>query len=226
LPTNPIIHRDLFAPGDPDGANINGPCLVRVPAWVANPLGRYYYYFAHHQGISIRLAYADTLAGPWQLHPGGVFSLADIPAAHGHIASPDVIWDDAAQECRLYLHGPARAVPGQQTFLVCGGDGLHFPVVGSEPLTPSYLRVWRHDGWWYGMVKGGRLYRSRDGRTDFIKGHNPFSLPPESEAGTTLAGIRHLAIVPGPDAIPIYWSSIGDTPPNASCVPAWIFAGS
>jgi len=86
FPTNTIIHRVLFASGDPDGANINGPCLVRVPAWVADPLGRYYCYFAHHQGASIRLAYADTLAEPWQLHPGGVFKLAELPAAPGHIA--------------------------------------------------------------------------------------------------------------------------------------------
>lgn len=25
-----------------DGENINGPSLIRVPAWVKNPLGRYY----------------------------------------------------------------------------------------------------------------------------------------------------------------------------------------
>ncbi|NET62179.1 MAG: hypothetical protein F6K47_40550, partial [Symploca sp. SIO2E6] len=32
------------------GSNINGPSLIRVPEWIENPLGRYYLYFAHHQG--------------------------------------------------------------------------------------------------------------------------------------------------------------------------------
>ena len=29
------------------GGNINGPSLIRVPDWLADPLGRYYLYFAH-----------------------------------------------------------------------------------------------------------------------------------------------------------------------------------
>lgn len=45
--------------------NINGPSLMRVPDWVEAPLGRYYLYFAHHKGKHIRMAFADTLTGPW-----------------------------------------------------------------------------------------------------------------------------------------------------------------
>ena len=40
LPGNPIIRPEML-PG-PDGENINGPSLIRVPSWVKNPLGRYY----------------------------------------------------------------------------------------------------------------------------------------------------------------------------------------
>jgi hypothetical protein len=42
-----------------------------VPDWIANPLGRYYLYFADHKGLYIRLAYANDLLGPWQVHPPG-----------------------------------------------------------------------------------------------------------------------------------------------------------
>ena len=61
------------------GANIQGPSLIRVPAWVNKPLGRYYLYFADHKGRHIRLAYADELAGPWRVHPPGSLRLEDTP---------------------------------------------------------------------------------------------------------------------------------------------------
>lgn len=57
--------------------NINGPCLVRVPSWVVNPLGTYYLYFAHHKGAFIRMAYADNVAGPYTIFDGGVLHLRD-----------------------------------------------------------------------------------------------------------------------------------------------------
>ena len=41
------------------GKNVQGPSLIRVPDWIANPLGQYYLYFADHKGSYIRLAYAD-----------------------------------------------------------------------------------------------------------------------------------------------------------------------
>lgn len=53
------------------GENIQGPSLIRVPDWVENRLGTYYLYFADHKGRYIRLAYADDLLGPWQIHPAG-----------------------------------------------------------------------------------------------------------------------------------------------------------
>ena len=61
------------------GANIQGPSLIRVPAWVNKPLGRYYLYFADHKGRHIRLAYADELAGPWRVHQPGSLRLEDTP---------------------------------------------------------------------------------------------------------------------------------------------------
>jgi hypothetical protein len=59
------------------GENIQGPTMLRVPEWVENPLGRYYIYFADHKGLYIRLAYADRLTGPWQIHEPGSLQIED-----------------------------------------------------------------------------------------------------------------------------------------------------
>ena len=59
------------------GVNIQGPSLIRIPNWVENPLGNYYLYFADHKGLYIRLAYADNLTGPWQVHEPGSLRIED-----------------------------------------------------------------------------------------------------------------------------------------------------
>lgn len=70
----PIIGPDLHASL---GRNIQGPSLIRVPGWVRDPLGRYYLYFADHKGSYIRLAYADSLTGPWTVHGPGALHLRE-----------------------------------------------------------------------------------------------------------------------------------------------------
>jgi hypothetical protein len=63
----PIITPNML-PGD-DGANINYPSLIKVPEWVANPLGRYYLYFSsHRRSRYIRLVYANEITGPWTVY--------------------------------------------------------------------------------------------------------------------------------------------------------------
>lgn len=57
--------------------NTHGPSLIRVPAWVDAPLGRYSLYYADHKGDRIKLAFADALAGPWQIHTAGALQLRD-----------------------------------------------------------------------------------------------------------------------------------------------------
>jgi hypothetical protein len=59
------------------GANIQGPSLIRVPDWAPRRLGRYYLYFADHKGNYIRLAFADSLEGPWRIHTPGALQLKD-----------------------------------------------------------------------------------------------------------------------------------------------------
>jgi hypothetical protein len=209
LPGNPIIRPEML-PGR-DGENINGPSLIRVPAWVKNPLGRYYLYFAHHNGKYIRLAYADRLEGPWKIHAPGVLHLTNAPGCRGHIASPDVIVDETRREVRMYFHGPARAADGQKSFVALSPDGLSFKA-SEEMLGLFYFRVFRHADAWYALAKGGMLYRSADGLTKFEPGPSVF---PEGEARTgdlNGPGPRHVAVLPDGEGLWVYYSSIGDAP--------------
>ena len=97
------------------GENINGPSLIKVPDWVSNPLGKYYLYFAHHNGKFIRLAYADNLKGPWKIYEPGTLNLSQTICS-SHIASPDAHIDEATKEIRMYFHGPVKNKKGQYSF--------------------------------------------------------------------------------------------------------------
>ena len=203
---NPIIrpHMDQRM-----GDNINGPSLIRVPDWIERPLGRYYLYFAHHDGRYIRLAYADDLHGPWQTHEPGVLPLA---ASHfaGHIASPDVLVDDDHQEIRLYYHG-SEAASGTGGGARGGGapqfsrvarsrDGLHFEA-GAEILGRPYMRVFQHGGWYYALGMPGVMYRSQDGLTGFEEGPVLFA-----------STMRHSALKLDGDRLSIFYTHAGDCP--------------
>ena len=82
LGNGPIIAPDMDARM---GTNINGPSLIRAPDWLANPLGRYYLYFAHHNGSYIRLAVADTVEGPWRTHEDPFANGVDFVVVETHI---------------------------------------------------------------------------------------------------------------------------------------------
>ena len=205
----PII-RPAMLPGA-DGANINGPSLVRVPSWVRRPLGRYYLYFAHHQGQYIRLAYADRLEGPWTIHVPGVLRLEEAPPCVDHVASPDVIVDEASHRLRLYFHCPVgKADAPQKTLLALSEDGLRFsasPVLLGE----AYFRVFRRPDAWYALAWGGRLFRSPDGVGTFEAGPTPLATA-SRVALSDSPGPRHVAIQERGDHVWVYYSSIGDEP--------------
>ena len=150
LPGNPII-----APGMPVmkpeiAQNINGPSLIRVPYWLPHPLGRYYLYFAHHGGDHIRLAYADTLEGPWRIHAPGTLHLTESHFIN-HIASPDVHVDHDRRQIRMYFHGVLRPeerggilpeiddafFTTQRTRVATSPDGLRFTV--APPIIASAI---------------------------------------------------------------------------------------
>ncbi len=210
---NPLIRPGML-PAD-DGENINGPCLLHVPEWVPEPLGKYYLYFAHHGGHYIRLAWADRLRGPWHIHEPGVLHLRDLPMQASHVASPEILVDEANRSIRLYFHVPLREEPvtsgphrdarwpGQTTHVALSADGLRFEA-RPEVLSSSYLRVFRHQGKLYGICMSGlasaALCRSADGLTTFERGPD---LYPHS---------RHWALLRRGDRMWAFFSRIGDAP--------------
>lgn len=211
FPTNPIITPEMDAA---IGRNINGPSLIRVPDWLPHRLGRYYLYFAHHQGEFIRLAYADDLAGPWTVYAPGTLQLEQTPC-HGHIASPDVHVDDENRRIVMYYHGPALSraeqerepltqrypfLGGQRSFVATSAGGIHFESQ-REVLGPSYFRVFRYEGWVYALGMPGIFFRSRNGFTDF-------------EMGPILFGRdqRHTAVKVDGDTLTVFYSVAGDCP--------------
>jgi hypothetical protein len=215
LPANPIVRPDMDARM---GDNINGPSLIRVPDWIKNPLGRYYLYFAHHDGRYIRLAYADKLDGPWRTHEAGVLSLEQSHFA-GHVASPDVHVDHGERRLRMYFHGSEvpSGVPGadQYTRVAVSSEGLHFDA-SVERLGRPYFRVFAWGGYTYALGMPGVFYRSRDGVTAF-------------EQGPTLFGrnMRHTALKLDRNILSIFYTDVGDNPESIllatiELVPDWL----
>ena len=222
LSADPIIRHHM---DERMGTNINGPSLIRIPDWIEEPLGRYYLYFADHKGAYIRLAFADSLAGPWRMHTPGTLTLE---ASHfaterpdpdrisertrsdaagsieqdylqPHIASPDVHVDHERREIRMYYHGMLDDGE-QRTRVAVSGDGITFEA-RREVLGNSYFRVFRHRGWHYALVMPGELRRSRDGLTGFEPG--PVLFCPE---------MRHAAVRCTGEALDVFWSRVGDAP--------------
>jgi len=206
---NPIIRPEML-PGS-DGDNINGPSLIRVPEWIRNRLGKYYLYFAHHNGKYIRLAYADKLEGPWKIYQPGVLPLKDATGCIGHIASPDAHVDTGQKTIRLYFHGPARDGTGQKSFVALSNDGLHFKA-SDKPLGIFYFRVFRWQNAWYAMAKGGKLYRSTDGLENFEEGPNPLPGGETRSGDYNTPGPRHVAVLPVRSKLSVFYSNIGDAP--------------
>lgn len=201
LGDGPIIHAGLAGLEGERGANINGPSLIRVPDWAREPLGRYYLYFAHHGGRYIRMAYADSLTGPWTVHGPGVLHMDDGPGEK-HIASPDVLVDEEARQLRMYFHQPVPDM-GQMSFVSLSDDGLHW-VVREPVLGPFYFRAFRYRDDFFAYAKNtnvdGLLCRSRDGLRPFEVG--PHFLP----------GCRHAATRVEGDRLYLFCSLVGDMP--------------
>jgi hypothetical protein len=199
LSTNPVVHPQL----DPAlGDNINGPSLIRVPDWIDEPLGRYYLYFAHHDGDRIRLAYSDALEGPWGIHKGGVLPL-EAALFTGHVASPDVHVDHARREIRLYYHGSDTRSGGggeQFTRAAISSDGLNF-TARPEKLGLPYFRAFEWGAYHYALAMPGVFYRSRSGLGDFERGPSPFA-----------RNMRHSALKLDGDTLSVFYTNIGDLP--------------
>jgi hypothetical protein len=215
-----LLDRPIIDPSTPGaderlGTNINGPSLIRVPDWLPDPLGRYYLYFAHHQGRYIRLAYADRIEGPWTIYTPGTLQLEQT-RFNNHIASPDVHIDPANRRLIMYFHGCCVKDPAigysQITCVATSPDGLHFDA-GTEWLTNSYLRVF----WWqdacYGLSMPGMMWHAPDpfGRFQLRQRGVEDELCAPRSSGEAYRS-RHLAVDVVGSTLWIYFSRVGDTP--------------
>lgn len=222
LTESPVISPAL----DPSiGENINGPSIIRVPEWLPGALGRYYLYFAHHQGHHIRMAYADEITGPYTVYTPGVLDIERTPF-HGHIASPDVHVDHEKRCLWMHYHGcgcsEENTLPYfQVTSYAESGDGFHFNS-GRTYLAESYLRTFQMNGWYYGMSGGPFRYVSRTRKRE-----EPFTVGPtlmvegeeftqfESEVspnGPGIKRIRHVALFHKKDHLHVFYTNVGDCP--------------
>jgi len=240
----PIIREDMLS--SEDGASLNGPSLIRVPAWVKNPLGKYYLYFAHHAGKYLRLAYADKVEGPWKMLEGGVQRLDAQTALVGHIASPDAIIDEQTHEIYLFYHGgnPQKKAPnpndpdgeaGQISAVSVSTDGIHFKPL-NVVVGPAYLRIFTHGGQWFALNHSGMLRRAprlgepfkdvakiidRDiaDAVDPARLGEPGATPAENRPfnGPFRYSIRHVGLDVNGDRMVVYFSFVGHRPERILC---------
>jgi hypothetical protein len=233
LRENPLITQQMSRSL---GDNINGPSVIRVPKWVARPMGRYYMYFAHHTGGFIRLAYSNSIRGPWKIYEPGVLRVEGTafyrpqpdtphhpPAFYTHVASPEIHIDTEGRRIVMWFHGwwtegqrwPAAANEAA-AFSTQHGYGQFTQVAEStdglhfqvlSPITrQSYLRVFPYGGFFYGMARLGQLMRTNDPLDAFEPGPMPFRDGPYDKR------VRHVATLLHGGRLYVFFSAIGDAP--------------
>ena len=218
------------------GDNINGPTIIRVPAWLKQPLGRYYMYFAHHMGGFIRLAYADVIEGPWRIYEPGVMPVREtalfrpqpdppenLENFYTHVASPEIEVDHERLRLVMWFHGwwtegkmwPAGEPAAREWARANGYSQFTQAAISSDGLhftaqpsitRASYLRVFRLNGARYGMGRLGQLLRSTEPLAAFEPGANPFR--DSGYAGR----IRHVAVLQRAGLLYVFFTAIGDAP--------------
>jgi hypothetical protein len=111
-------------------------------------------------------------------------------------------WPLGAAEARAWArdHGYGQFTQSSEST-----DGLHFtphPAITKV----SYLRVFPHDGYLYGMARLGQLLRSKDPLASFEVGPNPFAGGPYADR------VRHVATLRRGRTLFVFFTGIGDAP--------------
>lgn len=116
-----------------------------------------------------------------------------------HIASPDVHADYENKRIVMYFHG-LTGYAKQATRVAISADGINF-TAHDEDIARTYLRVFEHDGYKYGIAMPGQFYRSEHGLTDFELG--PLLFEPT---------MRHSAVLKRDNILYVFWSRVGSAP--------------
>ena len=116
-----------------------------------------------------------------------------------HIASPDVHVNHADQTIVMYYHGLEK-LAHQISRVATSPDGINF-TAHPETFAKSYLRIFRHAGYVYGMAMPGQFYRSANGFSHFEEGPLRFN-----------KNMRHAALLKRENTLYIFWTQVGDVP--------------
>lgn len=225
----PIIGPDLHPS---TGVNIQGPSLIKVPDWVENPLGNYYLYFADHKGLYIRLAYADEITGPWQIHPPGTLPIEE---SYFLPARPDVSPDELA---RLVQERRGGAAVSHDLALEFTLPHIASPDVHVDEETQTIIMYYH--GLEAPAFQHSRVATSPDGINFVAKEENlgrtymrafehddmtyVLAMPGQfyrSEDGFTnfeegpllfTPNMRHSAVLKRGDHLYVFWTRVGDAP--------------
>ena len=215
------------------GVNIQGPSLIRVPDWVERPLGRYYLYFADHKGRYIRLAFADDLAGPWQVHPPGSLRLEDTPFPSEPPAAPPALVQATEERMRRTGMRIAHSVLEELTTPHIASPDVHVQV--DEQRIVMYYHGLEAAGQQLSRVAvsaDGISFRSLDevlGKTymrvfQYRGTTYALAMPGQFYRATTPLGgfeegpclfnpnMRHAAVFVRDDTLYVFWTQVGHAP--------------
>ncbi len=215
------------------GVNIQGPSLIRTPEWLPNRLGEYYLYFADHKGMYIRLAYADELTGPWQVHAPGSLQIEEsyftpvrpeIPQAEldalveqRRAAGARVSHDLALELTEPHIASPDVHVDEENRRIVMYFHGLEGPGFQHSRVALS------DDGVNFTTLPEniGRSYMrifEHDGMTYAMSMPGQFYRSADGltsfEEGPRLfvPNMRHSALIARDDTLYVFWTRVGDAP--------------
>ena len=215
------------------GVNIQGPSLIKTPEWLPNRLGNYYLYFADHKGHYIRLAYADQLTGPWQIHAPGSLQIeesfftptrpevseermAELIAARqssGYRVSHDL----AMELTEPHIASPDVHVDEENRRIIMYYHGLEGPAFQHSRVAVSddginFTAFEENIGRTYFRVfqyDGYSYALAMPGQ--FYRSRDGFT---DFETGPRLfvPNMRHSAVVVRDDVLYVFWTRVGDAP--------------
>ncbi len=193
--------------------NINGPVCFRVPNWIKSPLGKYYLLFSDHQGKYLRLAYSDNMNSEWKISKTKILEIKKFKKIlYDHIASPEIYLDHKNKNVCIYFHSRSRRFGREQlTFVATSKNGIDYKIKNKDPIAPFYFRIFKYKNFFYGLTKGGDLFKSKNkfSKFKFIKNiFNKYSDKYHNKKGS----VRHLCVKIKKKYLEVFYTKIGHRP--------------
>lgn len=123
------------------GGNVNGPTVIRVATWVEHPMGKCYMYFANHMGDFVRLAYADTVTGPWTIYEPGVLHARDTAFFQQQPDPVETLDLPNAPSEAGDINEPARQIRDPFIFEDAGKTYLFYASCGEQGIAAARIHI-------------------------------------------------------------------------------------